>query len=203
MNLPTLYFSADMSAFQVSLRLAARATGQTTESIERDIEYGLMDSYLHKLDQSNTVFCYDSHPNLDDMEEMLEAYVEVYDAWPEVIVVDNLMDIEGDRSAEEGGLRDICAWGHDLTRLTDSAVIFLHHMSESNPKHNPRFPHPRKDLLQKVSAKPELILSVALDEDQFRINCSKQRMGPSDPTGETYITLRCDAERATFMRWSY
>lgn len=198
MNLPTLYFSADMSAFQASLRLAARATGQSTEQIEANIEAGGMDTYLNLLETSQTVFCFDSHPNLDDMEEMLEAYVEVYDAWPEVIVVDNLMDVESEHAEEYGGLKAICAWGHDLTRVTGASVIYLHHMSESNQHHNSKYPHRRKDIIQKVATKPELILSVALDENQFRISCVKQRMGPSDSSGETYITLTCDAKHATF-----
>lgn len=206
MNLPTLYFSADMSNFQVSLRLASYKTGQTTEQVEDNMSLYGMDTYLHQLQQSKTVFCYDSHPSLDDMEEMLEAYVEVHDAWPQVVVVDNLMDVESEQGDEYGGLREICAWCHDLTRLTGAAVIVLHHASESDRAHDNRMPHKRKDIIQKVSSKPELILSVAMgqqiggDMQEYLIACVKQRMGRQDPSAQEHIVMRCDPSHNSFYR---
>lgn len=204
MNLPTLYISADMNSFQASMRIAANATGVPIKQIEEDRRNGNMDPYLHALEQSNTVFAFDSEPTLGDIEQQLEAYVEVYDAWPEVMVVDNLMDVYAEAENENQALKQVCAWGHQWVRESGCTLIYLHHMTEGgDPKHNSAYPRRRKDILQKVAAKPELILSVSLDGDEFRIATVKQRMGPSDASGGAYVTLRIAPEYGTFSRWSY
>ena len=71
-----------------------------------------------------------------------------------------------------------------LVDCFNQLVVVLHHVSENDSK--PRYPASRKALMGKVSQLPELILTVALDGDQFHIAAVKNRDGVSDPTAESY-----------------
>src|SRR3954451_2950658 len=60
MNLPTLYFSADMSAFTASSRLASMATGETTEEVEAGMKRNRISRsrYLDALTDSRITFSF-------------------------------------------------------------------------------------------------------------------------------------------------
>src|SRR5674476_1426940 len=68
MNLPTLYLSADMSPFTASARVASLMLNLT-------FSFGAI-----------------TWPGVD---AEIEAYVELHNAYPEMVVINNLMDIEG------------------------------------------------------------------------------------------------------------
>jgi ubiquinone biosynthesis protein UbiJ len=63
----------------------------------------------------------------------------------------------------------------------------------------PNYPAPRKALMGKVAALPELVLSVALDgqANAYRVAVVKNRHGKADPTAEAYISLSAEASHMT------
>jgi hypothetical protein len=201
-NLPTLYFSADMSPFTASARLASMATGLTTEQVEIAMLGGGAGrrECLDALADSNIRFAFGSL-SWQAVDEELEAYVEVYDAYPGVVVFDNLMDFEGaeaDYTVQMAVMSNATA----LARETGATTILLHHASDKSwdAKSAPFEPPSRQEVKGGLSEKPELSLTVALDPDNldYRIACVKQRMGPSDPTAKKYSTLRCQPELTRF-----
>lgn len=201
-NLPTLYFSADMSPFTASARLTSMHTGLTTEEIERAMLAGgaERDMCLEALDESNIQFVFGplDWPSVD---EELQAYVEVYDAYPSVLVFDNLMDFDG-AEADYAVQMAVMSNATALSRETGATVIVLHHASDKSwdAKAAPYEPPGRREVKGGLSEKPELSLTVALDPDllEFRVACVKQRMGPSDPTAKRYAILRCEPELTRF-----
>ena len=201
-NLPTLYFSADMSAFQASTRLACSATGMTTEEVEAKLAAGgnTAREVLDALAGSKVTFSFGSPISWQPMTELIEAHVEMYDAFPAVIVIDNLMDVEdaeSDYSMQMAAMQSL----HDLARATGATVLILHHASDKTQnKNDPWAPPSRAEVKGGLSEKPELSLSVALNPDtlDFRVACIKQRMGPSDPSGSTYATLIADPASTRF-----
>ncbi len=206
MNLPTLYFSADMSAFTASARLAGMFTGDTTEMVEAGMAAGgrFARRYLDALRGLNMTFSFGSPLRWEKIDHELEAYVELHNAWPKVTVFDNLMDFEG-AEADYSIQMNVMSNVTDLARETGSTIMILHHASDKSwdARTDPWKPPSRDQIKGGMSEKPELSLSVALDpySMEYRIACIKQRMGPSDPTASTFATLRCRPEITTFEPW--
>jgi len=202
MGLPTLYCSADMSGFTASSRLASIQTGHTTEQIEQ----GMSDEewrkyYLDAIAPLKFQLSFDSPIRWNGLAEELDAYVELWDEYPAIIVLDNLMDIEGcesDYTEQMAAMATIT----DLARDTGCTIIVLHHATDKGweAKSSPWSPPSRDQVKGGLSEKPELSLSVALDPQSYAYNIAiiKQRMGRSDPSAQTYCTLRAYPEHTRF-----
>lgn len=200
LNLDTLYCSADMDAWDSSVSVAAMATGHTKDSIGEAMAAGFDGYYLEALAESKLYFFYDSTPSLDDLVEELDAYVEVWDAWPDVVVVDNLVNCQD--SGEYAGKMHILSELHSLAHSTGCTVIVLHHALLSQQRDVTK-PPAAKDIDSKVIHYPELILTVALDQasELFHIACVGQRGGRADATGKSFITLAADPARCQYRTY--
>lgn len=203
MNLPTLYFSADMSAFTASSRIASKRSGRTLEKIETAFAEGgaEKDKILSHLEDSNTTFSFGSPISWQQVDEELDAFVEIHNAFPEIIVFDNLMDFEGAQSDYTEQM-DVMQNATSLARDTGSTVILMHHASDKSwdAKTDPFSPPSRQEVKGGLSEKPELSISVALNPNNLDFNVAivKQRMGPQDPTAKRWTTLRCEPELTRF-----
>ncbi len=72
-------------------------------------------------------FSFDPSPTLDDVDLMVKAYGEKYGEWPQLIIIDNLMNVSALHDNEWTGMRDIMKACHHIARETDSAIFILHH----------------------------------------------------------------------------
>lgn len=203
MNLPTLYFSGDMSPATASGRIASKRTGLTTEELEQALDAGgqRRDEVLDAVGESPIQFSFGSPIKWESVDEELEAWVELHDSYPSVIVFDNLMDFEGAESdyTEQMSVMQLVT---ELARETGATVIIMHHASDKSwdAKNDPWAPPSRDQVKGGLSEKPELSLSVALDPNDlsFRVACIKQRQGPQDPTARRYSVLRCEPSKTRF-----
>lgn len=203
MNLPTLYFSADMSAFTASSRLASKRTGLTTEQVEEAMARGNGDraKVVEALADSKITFSFGSPITWRQVEDEMDAYVELWDAYPQVVVYDNLMDFEGAESdyAEQMA---VMSGVTEFARDTGATTFVLHHATDKSKAamYDPAYPPSRDQIKGGLSEKPELTLGVALDPEtlDYRMAVLKQRMGPSDPSGKTYAVIRCEPELTRF-----
>ena len=197
LNQHTLYFSADSSPHTASTRIAAIATGHTVNTVTAGLAAGAGDYYSEALEDSKVQWCFDSSPSTEDIEQELAAYVEAWDAWPDLIIVDNLMNVQA--SEEFEGLKFVMSELHSLARTTGSLVIVLHHCSEAGIR-DTTVPPPRSSIQGKVSQLPELILTAAHDPatSTFRIAVVGNRSGPQHPDGKKFITLDAAIERCSF-----
>jgi len=200
MDCPALYFSADMDAQDAISRLGAQRTGWSVDAVSDAISNGGADYISDELENSKIVWCFDSGPTLQDISDELDAYVELHDAYPTAIVIDNAMNVEAETEDEQGGLKFVFKELHRLAHETGITVFLLHHAREEG---DPRLPPGRDKLQGKVAQLPEIILGIALDQDKglFHIANVKVRSGKSDPTGATYISLLADPVRATFRAY--
>lgn len=194
-GLRALYFSADMAAHTATTRYGALVLDQTVDWVADAIENGGSEYVSDELSQSKIQWCFDSSPDMQDIADELDAYVELFDAYPEIIICDNAMNIEGSSDEGTGGLRYILSELHRLARETGSAVLVLHHAREEG---NPLEPSAREKVQGKVAQLPEVILTVALDDDKFKMAPVKNRNGFQDPTGNTYRVIAADPDKATF-----
>lgn len=200
LGVPVLYFCADSDQHTAISRLVAKRSGIAVSDVAAALETGYGSSLLGHLQGSQVQFCFDSGPTLQDMADEIAAYVELHDAFPDVILIDNLLNVEAETGEDMAGMRRIAKEVHRIARETGAAVIILHHMRETG---SPLFPQPRADISGKVAQLPEVILSVAHDETErcFKVNVSKNRSGPQDPTGRMFHRFSADPARATFGPW--
>lgn len=207
MNLPTLYFSADMSPFTASSRVASMVTGDNTEMVEAGMAAGGSHRarYLDALRDSRITFSFGSPITWRAVDEEMEAYVELHNAHPEVVVFDNLMDFDG---AESDYTEQMAVMSNatEMARATGATVIVLHHASDKSweAKADPWAPPSRDQVKNGLAEKPELALTVALDPTslEYKIACVKQRMGPCDPTARSYVTIRCEPDKTRFHAYT-
>ncbi|MGL5825576.1 MAG: AAA family ATPase [Phycicoccus sp.] len=203
LGLRTLYLSADMSAFQAGARLACMQTGYTLESVESLMAVNGPErgEILRAMSAADHVTFKFGSITWEGVDYALEAYIELHNAYPEVIVIDNLMDIQGVESDYKMQMEAMQVVS-DLSRETGSAVIVLHHASDKSRRTEgqPWLPPARNEIKNGLAEKPELALTVALDprDNSFNVACVKQRMGPCDPSGETYTTLQAWPEHTRF-----
>lgn len=202
-NLPTLYLSGDMSEHDVSVRIASMRLGATSDEVEAmtgpDASEVAQQAVADAMGGSPITLS--SGPiHWRGLADDLTAYVELWNAWPAVIVIDNLMDIEGceaDYTAQMAAMQEIVA----LARFTGSTVMVLHHATDKT-QGDLTWPPTRSEVKGGLSEKPELTLSVALNPSDLtlRVACIKQRSGPSDPTAQSIATLRARPEYNRFER---
>jgi KaiC/GvpD/RAD55 family RecA-like ATPase len=198
----TLYFSADTDEETTLRRAAATVTGNTQNSIEARMRDG-WDGIASSLAELNggVAFDFETDPTYQHIHEELVAYFELWGCYPEVVVVDNLMDVVGDNDDEYGSMRDTSKAFKRFARITGAAFIVLHHCNETDRREN--HPPARREITGKVAQKPEMILTVQLDGDLMRIACVKNRSGAKDPKGIVHYVLKVDFERVQFFGPNY
>lgn len=201
MNIPTLYISADSDASVQISRLAAMITKHPSRQIRTALEEAPA-YYETVLAQSRVQFSFDSNPDAYDIESEINAWVELYDEYPEIIVVDNLRNVFSGADNEHGGYKVIQQRLIDIARETGACVITMHHMKEGGEGKYARsstWPAKRKDVDGMVNQLPDFILSVAREGDIFRLVPVKDRNGSDDPeVMEPPVELRVDTSTASF-----
>ena len=190
-QVPTLFFSADTDTTTVMMRAAAHASGHNQVSVEQNLfnDMHYYDKHFDKLNHIKWVF--DSSPSLDDIELEIKAYVELYGIAPELIIIDNLMNVAAETDNEWAGLRAIMMELHDMARKTEACVLVLHHVSEQSEYGSPTLPPARRAIHGKVSQLPALILTLGYDPNagELKVAPVKNRFGPHAADGKDYAIL--------------
>lgn len=204
MRLPTLYLSGDMSPETAANRVAASITGETREQIEEGMKNPeKRREYMERLAEVPITFSFGAPITWHKLGDEIDAYVELWGAYPEVIVVDNLKEVEG-AGHEYQGQMDAMDGLTDLARETGSTVLVMAHASDKSwdASHQPFRPPSRDEVKNGLSENPEVSLSVAFDPNrkEFHVAIIKQRDGWSDPTARYFDTLRADPVRTRFYR---
>lgn len=184
-----IYFSADSSELvQAGRALAMVSYGVDTAQAEQALKEGDEDSLnlLHrKLDGLG--WCFDPDITYASIEQEVWAFVELWGAFPDFMVIDNLTDVDGHGEDEWGTLRRVMKAMVSLARETGSHVMVLHHTSEDF-KDDPC--PPRKAIQGKVSQKPSLILTVGgMQNLKVPVAVTKNRYGSADASGREAIWL--------------
>jgi KaiC/GvpD/RAD55 family RecA-like ATPase len=190
-KVPTLFFSADTDTATVMIRAAAHLSGHIQTTVEQNIT-NKANYYNKELENiSHIQWVFDSNPSLDDIEMEIKAYIELYGIAPELIIVDNLMNVAAESDNEWAGLRQIMMEFHDMARKTQACVLVLHHVSEQGEYGNTTEPPPRRSIHGKVSQLPSLILTLGYSPESgvLRVAPVKNRFGPMDSSGKDYAGL--------------
>ena len=190
-DVPTLFFSADTDIATVMMRTAAHISGHNQTLVEENLTKNptYYDSKFDKV--KNIQWVFDSSPSLDDIEMEVKAYIELYGIPPELIVIDNLMNVAAESDNEWAGLRQIMVELHDMARQTEACVMVLHHVSEQSEYSRENKPPARRAIHGKVSQLPAIILTLFYDPKQQKLMVAavKNRFGKHTANGDEFVSL--------------
>ena len=194
---PTLYFSNDSDETTVARRLIARRMRVDTDRVEEQMtkDPKWASAQLSGIDHIKWNFS--SNPTLPEIEEEIQAFMEMYGQPPEVVVVDVLMKVNYMEDSDLGSFTRIVDFLTSIARDYSACVILVHHASEA-VQGNPV--PPRWAILQKIAQLPSLILNVAPQpwSGDLAICAVKNRNGKQDPSGKDYFTLRANPAQCWF-----
>jgi hypothetical protein len=155
----------------------------------------MVEDALSEVDM-RVAFDWTSSPSLRDIELEVYAAEETWGAWPELIIVDSLYNVRVEEGDDYSGMRTVISSMHDLARETGACVVVLHHASLNRSKEDE--PAGMSAIIGQVSALPELVLSVMLDEDDhttYRVGIVKNRSGEASAKGGKQVRLAVDVPR--------
>jgi hypothetical protein len=206
MGLPTLYFAADMTGFEASIRLACMTLGLPTERVEqmmKDPEGKAI--VLAALESVNITYRVGAPITWRAIDAEIEAWVELHNSYPPVIVFDNLLDFDGAETsyeAQSAVMSDLTAMKEDL----GSTIFILHHCTDKpRDGREPMLPPARASIKNGLGEKPTRVLTVATDASDLRFRAAPvaQRDGVSDPTGNTFAVLQSEPQTTRFYPVQY
>lgn len=202
MGLPTLYFALDMDPFTAAVRHAAMLTGDRQHEIAEALQGPGRAFYEDVLADTPVRYCFDTAPHLPDIAEEIDAWVEVWDEYPQQIVFDNLLNIDsGGDTGSHYDYKFILRELQKIARHTHACIHVMHHALENTRE--PARPPKASDTDNKVNQLTEMILSVAKDPetDRFFVAPVLVRNGRSDPNADHPICMYVDFDRMQFNRY--
>lgn len=192
-EVPTLYLSCDSDAFTQLSRSVSILTGWPLSKSSQLVRDDLLDDVADELDLPIR-FNYSASPSLDQIETSMEAYGEVYESYPELVIVDNITNVRAGGANDEdpfAGLESLMEYLHDMARRTGACVIGLHHVQ--GPYNDADKPIPLSGIKGQIGRVPELILTMhrrpTMGPDMLNISTVKNRSGKADPSGLDYTSL--------------
>lgn len=196
-----LYFSADSDAYVQVSRSLAILEGLSMQEAGEIVLAGDSKRVSSVVDGVPIRFDYNPSPSLESISMQIRSYEELYGGYPELIVVDNALDVvmEGGDIDQSQSLDALMAWLHDLARETEACVIVLHHVT--GPYNDANQPIPLSGVKGQIGRVPEMILTLhktiyGYDQpDELNVSVVKNRGFKADPTGSTFATLGFDGYR--------
>jgi hypothetical protein len=191
----TFYQSCDSDAFTQLTRGVAIATNCAIERAKETVLSGRLGDAGKALAESPVRFNFRASPSVDDLILSLDGYLEVYGAYPEIVVVDNITNLRTDNDDGDpfSGLEGLLDFLHDVARETQACVIGLHHVT--GPYNDGDKPIPLSGLKNQVGRVPEVVLTLhrrmgdSWATDRLCVSTVKNRNGSADPSGNTYVEL--------------
>lgn len=196
-----LYFSADSDAFVQTTRSLAILGNMTMSEAANTVLSGNFEKVNEIVKDSPVRFSYDPSPTLEHIERQVMAYEELYGDFPELIVVDNALDVNVDGAEQDQSLSldNLMAWLHDVARTTEACVVVLHHVTGAF--NDADVPIPLSGVKGQIGRVPELILTIHKGSpdygqaDTVKVSTVKNRGQKADPSGQTFAELSFNGDR--------
>lgn len=195
-----LYISSDTDAAVQYKRMACMSTGYSSDYIDQQMEHHPeeLDAIIRNAGHHIT-FDFNPYPNGDEVLDQVNAYLEVYGVYPDVIIQDNLKNLrleDASRSGEFDELEGNMEFLQLLARETGAAVITLHHVTgyfESGDQ-----PIPLSGIRGKVTKTPEVVLTLHRSPGYTLISPVKNRDGRGDASGGFCVAVSTDLSRMRY-----
>jgi hypothetical protein len=173
------------------MRLASMISGKNQTDVEQLMESDIGWTKATLAKGNHIVWSFESSPTLQDIDEEVQAFEELWGCPPVAVFVDNLMDIATDGGEEFASMRAIMKELKYLARATNAAIIILHHTSEAvmgTPC------QPRSALQGKVAQLPALICTLGVVGTSMAVAPVKNRYGRADANANLTCWLSFNPE---------
>jgi len=195
MRVPSLYLACDSDEDEMLVRTVQMGQNLDQETAERQIAEGgiLARQVFEEVDYVR--FDFPGNPDIEEIVERTRAFAEASGEWPQLIVVDNLMDVAWDDGTEREGHNSVMSRLGELARAARAAVLVLAHVTGQYEDGNQTIP--LSGLMNKIGKKPRMVLTICNGSDrQVWVSVLKNRRGNADPSGlGVRIPLRVDYAR--------
>jgi KaiC/GvpD/RAD55 family RecA-like ATPase len=191
---PTLYFSADTTKENVTIRLLSMLTGMDQRAAEEAKKNDPLWASQVLQAASHIAIDPNSSPTLEHIENSINAFRE-FGTDPSLIVIDNAQDVAFDTGDTWQALHTLMRELRWWARSTNAATLVLHHTRQEN--WNGQAP-PLYALQGKISAVPAMVLTLSAENPGFLGVCAaKNRYGAASPTGTEVNWLAYDPATMT------
>ena len=193
-KVPTLYFSADSDAFTQLSRSLSILTGWSMEKSAKAVRAGDLGDGADEFEGIPIRFNYKASPTLDQIEDTMQAYEEVYGDFPALVVIDNVTNVRHSTEDDDpfSGLESLMDYLHGMARNTTACVIGLHHVTGGY--NDADKPIPLSGVKGQITRVPEMVLTLHRVQEEYgidslRVSTVKNRGGRSDPSGSDFTSL--------------
>lgn len=195
-GLKTLYESPDTDAWTMTVRALAHNSGHPQAYVRECLKGGFLAEVDVALwDTRDVTFSFDSYTTAEIKDDVL-AYATVHGEYPQLIVVDNLLNVarggDDDLSSQTKAMDEL----HALAQFTGAHVLVLHHATGQYDDGDRAIP--LSGLANKLSKLPAQVLTLHRKDPHVHVSVVKNRQGKADPSAAMQVRLRFDPERMTF-----
>jgi hypothetical protein len=178
-RIPTLYISPDNDKMTFGKMALAPALHSHTSVAEEKLIAGDEEAYAALDEATDHLWVnFQAAPSPSDIGQELDAFATVYGEWPGLVIIDNLMDINGDGGGyDERTTQDaMLDWFKRKARETGAAFIVLCHVTGQYT--DGLEPIPRSGLINKIDKRPQLVGTLYRVDDNILGFCVvKNRSG--------------------------
>ena len=158
-KIPTLYLSADSDKITLGTRVGASLMGMSVNDVEQMLREGYEPTWDTLQEETDHIWWYwDTQPSCTDIWMEVEAYAYVTGAFPHLIVIDNLINVDAEGEPGHVQKDGVMAWLQQLAYMTNAHVMVLHHVTGAYEDGNQ--PIPKSGLLDKVAKRPRLVVTL-------------------------------------------
>jgi len=180
-GLYTQYFSVDSDESTIVERLNGIVTGKSLQEVEAFTRNNptYFDSQLYDRLGDKVMFEYQNQ-SWDSMVYHVASYEQKYGAYPDVVVVDNLIDLAPDVYAFSE-MQAIIKNADSLAKKIGAHVQILHHARlvshDSGMDVTPGLPPPAQEIQGRMTQFPTLVMTVGAAGMNLRLAVVKNRFG--------------------------
>lgn len=187
-NVPTLYFSADSDRMTFGMRAMAGTLNIVMDDAEEILLARDPDGMIALDEATRHMWVdFDASPSPRDLDDETEAFAYVYGSYPQLIVVDNLMDVNTGGMQERDAHDAVLDYCKRLARRTSAAVLVLCHVTGEYTDGKKVIP--RSGLINKIDKRPRLILTLhQADTNLLGVSVVKNSNGRADSSGVGVLT---------------
>lgn len=197
MGVSTLYLSCDSDESTMLVRAGAAVSGHRQRDVREALRRGAYTHiYGHLLRAHQIRIEFDpSNPTVEDVAQTLAAYWEAEASYPQLVVLDNLLNLEGDGGNEWSYLRQASKDLHWMARRTKACLLGLHHTSEDKDTLALAAP-PKSAIKGKISEMAPVIMTTAHANGWQSLAVVKNRHGVDDAKALEPLCFEADFDRA-------
>lgn len=190
LKVPTLYICIDTAEQDAAARAVAQVTGYPISEVEKDLSY-----FAEELEEHfpQVRWYFGLSPTVDEITNEIQAFGEVFGAYPELVVIDNLTSIELEAEFSFAAVRDAMRRLNDMARLTGAHVMVLHHATGEYENGNKEIPLSGVEF--KAGKLPDMCLTLTREGTELRVAPVKNRGGTADATGKKHAKLYAELNR--------